>query len=132
MGSIDFKVLPELKLVWFRGSGDIPFEEIIHQTTLVFMSNEFSTTFSTFFDFGEASIFFEPHKVEEHSELIYRIKSIENSRKWAIHSQDAQTHETANFFRVLMSGGNIDIRYFHMREEAFEWLGVEPLRHHPG
>lgn len=120
---MEFDVYPDLKLVWFRGRGEIQLDDLIANIGKVQAHPDFDFTFDTFVDFGEATTLMQPEKVDQYEGFFNKLQADTPPRRWAIFTRIEKTHIVAAMVH-FPAGDNIQVDIFNNRSQALDWLGM--------
>ncbi len=125
MSDITFTIHPELKLVHFKGSGNITYEMIIENILQVHQHPDWTFDFNTFIDFEDAEVQADYDAFEKYSQFFAKLQESTPRRKWALFTLNTQTHNQANMSHLLQSM-RIEVDVFLQRDEALKFLGIDP------
>ena len=125
MGTISFKIYPDLKLAHFQGFGDISFGMFIDKIRHLHKHPLWQFGFNTFIDFEKAVVKAEEDAFLQYQDFFNTLQKNTPVRKWAIYSRQESTHQTANM-SYLLNLRSIIVDVFHHRDEALRFLDVSP------
>ncbi len=122
--NVEVIVLQELKLVWFKGEGELHFNQIVDEVVALYAEPGFSGTFDTFFDMGDISFNFDTTKfTEEFGWFFETLKKRETVRRWIIFVKYEGALKAANEVAQLMDE-YVTVSVFRERDKALECLGI--------
>lgn len=124
MGKIQFKVYKNLKLVHFKGEGEISYDYLIKKIVEVNKHPDFQDTFNTFVDFENAYVQPVQAGLENYQTFFKDLQEKTHKRKWAIYSKNEETLRSASMAHLLLSK-SIKVGTFDSRKEALSFLEID-------
>ncbi|EKD39062.1 MAG: hypothetical protein ACD_75C00519G0007 [uncultured bacterium] len=125
MGTITFKIYPDLRMAYFQGIGDVSHDMIIDKIRHLHKHPEWRLEFNTFIDFEKAV-------VKTGTEIFLKYKSVFDAlqqktpvRKWAIYTRQEIADHAAGM-SLLLNARSIIVDVFQHRDDALRFLDVSP------
>ena len=125
MGTISFKIYPDLKLAHFQGFGDVSHDMLIKEIRQLHSHPEWSFSFNTFIDLEKAVINYEADSISKYQNYFGNLQEIVPVRKWAIYTCQDSPHQAFDMNR-LPNLRNIIFDVFPSREDALKFLNILP------
>lgn len=125
MGTITFKIYPDLKMAHLKGCGDVSYGMIIDRIRHLHSHPEWQFHFNTFIDFTSAVMTAEVENFSKYRDFFENLQQTSPVRKWAIHTRQDSPRQAADFSHLLNSR-NIIVDVFKHRDEALRFLDVAP------
>jgi hypothetical protein len=125
MGTISFKIYPNLKLAHFQGLGDISHDMLISQIRQLHRHPDWNFSFNTFIDFEKAVVNTKTECISRIQSFLETLQLTAPVRKWAIYTCQDAPRKAFDMSR-LSHMRNIIIDVFQSRNEALKFLNVLP------
>jgi len=117
LSAINYRIIPDLKLIHFIGSGKISYLKLIEKIKQLHSEPDFHFGLNTFIDFERARVNPQDPELENYLEFFGQIQANTPLRKWAIYTRDPHTRISANRAHFLEHRG-IQVDVFKLRKEA--------------
>jgi hypothetical protein len=125
MGTISFKIYPNLKLAHLQGLGDISHDMLITEIQQLHTHPDWSFSFNTFIDFGKAVVKAKTESIARYKNFFETLQATAPVRKWAIHTHQ-DSSEKAFDMSWLPNQRSIIVDIFQTRNEALKFLNILP------
>jgi hypothetical protein len=125
MGTITWKIYPDLKMAHFKGFGDVSYGMIIDRIRHLYSHPEWRFHFNTFIDFADAVMTTEAENFSKYREFFENLRQTGPVRKWAIHTRQDSPRQAADIGQLLNSR-NIIVDVFKHRDDALRFIDVTP------
>lgn len=125
MGTIQYTIYPEIKLVHFRGTGEVSYELLMSKIRELHKDPDWEFNFNTFVDFEDALVQLDVGGLTQYTEFFERLQESATRRKWAIYTSRRETHMSANMSHMLQTI-SINVDVFTDRTDALAFLDLTP------
>lgn len=124
--SLKYKIIPDLKIAYVRGTEKVTADEIMTEGARMFAETEWVNGFNILCNYSEITDF--NLKTEEINKIVTQDKYNErlfDRSKCAIVAGNNLVFGLSRMWEILSSNNMIETNVFRNIEDSFRWLGLE-------